>query len=173
MKRILMLLAVLFVATSCGDDDSPTTPADNNHIQYKATLNFANEVAPGGTNAAESAGRGEATIDLNLTRDSAGTITAANFNFRVDLTGFPATTAITLAHIHTGAAGVAGPVLVSAEVSSGQVTLVNGAGTFSRLNITTSVANAQAIMNNPPGFYLNVHSQANPGGVVRGQLVQQ
>ena len=47
-----------------------------------------------------------AHIDFNLTKDAAGAITAATVDFRVDLTGFPATSAITAAHIHTGAAGV-------------------------------------------------------------------
>ena len=50
----------------------------------------------------------------------AGAITAATVDFRVDLTGFPATTTITLAHIHTGAAGVSGGVLVNAAVSAGR-----------------------------------------------------
>ena len=32
---------------------------------------------------------------------------------------------------------------------------------------------AQAIVNNPPGYYFNVHTTANTGGVMRGQLVKQ
>jgi hypothetical protein len=30
----------------------------------------------------------------------------------------------------------------------------------------------QTILNNPAGFYFNVHSTLNPGGVARGQLVR-
>jgi hypothetical protein len=29
-----------------------------------------------------------------------------------------------------------------------------------------------AIMNNPAGYYFNVHTQQNPNGVMRGQLVR-
>ena len=51
--------------------------------------------------------------------------------------------------------------------------LINGAVTLSRLNIAISAVNAQAIINNPAGFYFNVHTSANSGGVMRGQLVKQ
>ena len=94
-------------------------------------------------------------------------------SFRVDVTGFPSTTSITLSHIHTGDANTAGGVLVSANVNPGEVVLVNGAVTYSRLSITTTPAIAQSIINNPAGFYFNVHTAANPSGVMRGQLVKQ
>jgi hypothetical protein len=172
MKRIFLLIAVLLAASACGDDDTPSTPANNNNFQFKATLATANEVPPL-ANAAEAAARGEATIDLVLTRDSAGTITAAVANFRVDMTNFLPTSAIRAAHIHNAPAGQSAGIYVDAGVSPGQVTLTNGVGTFSRLGVTVPVDRAQAILNNPPGFYFNVHSDLNTGGVIRGQLVQQ
>jgi hypothetical protein len=174
MKRLSVILAALAVLAAGCSKDNPVAPADDNHVQFKATLLPANEAPTPITTGPEAAGSGTATIDFTLTRDSAGAITAATVNFRVDVTGFPATTAITAAHIHTGAAGVAGAVLVSTTVNPGEVTLTNGAGTFSRLNVAiTPVSNAQAIINNPAGFYFNVHTQANTGGVMRGQLVKQ
>jgi len=169
MKRAYILLAVLVLAAGCGDSD--TAPAtDDNRAQYTATLLTANEVPPI-PNAAEAGASGMAHIDFNLTKDAAGAITAANIHFRVDLTGFPATSAITAAHIHTGAAGVMGAVLVNTTVAPGQVTLTGGVGTFSRLTIVVDPATAQSIINNPAGFYFNVHTAANTGGVIRGQLV--
>ena len=173
MKRLPVLLAALAVLVSaCSKNDTTTTPADNTHFQFKATLLPANE-APTPVTGVEASGSGVATIDFTLTRDSAGAITGGTANFRVDVTGFPATTAITAAHIHPGAAGVAGGVLLSAVVAPGEVVLTNGAVTFSRLNIAMTATIANQIMNNPPGFYFNVHTAANPGGVMRGQLVQQ
>jgi hypothetical protein len=171
MKRFSVILAALAVlATGCSKNN-PTAPADDNHIQFKATLLPANEVPP--IAGSEAAGSGAATIDFTLTRDSAGAITSGTVNFRVDVTGFPSTTSITAAHIHTGAAGVGGGVLVAADVSPGQVVLTNGAVTFSRLTLPLKAVDAQAIINNPAGFYFNVHTSANPGGVMRGQLVKQ
>ena len=62
---------------------------------------------------------------------------------------------------------------MTADVSVGQVVLTNGAVTFSRLNLALKAVDAQAIINNPAGFYFNIHTSANPGGVMRGQLVKQ
>jgi hypothetical protein len=171
MKRLSIFLAALVLVSSCSK--SPTEPAtDDNHVQFKATLLPANETPP--ISNSENTGSGTATIDFNLTRDSGGAITAVSINYRAELTGFPATTALSAAHIHTGAAGVSGGTVQSSLISPGEVTFTGGAANFSRLNITTvSVANAQAIINNPAGFYFNIHSSANPGGVARGQLVKQ
>ena len=175
MKRLtvfpVLVVALAVFAASCSKNDNSVAPADNTHFQYKATLLPANEVPP--IAGAEAIGSGVATIDFTLTRDSAGAITGGTANFRVDVTGFPATTAITAAHIHPGAAGVAGGVLLSAVVAPGEVVLTNGAVTFSRLNVAMTAIIANQITINPPGFYFNVHSVANPGGVMRGQLVQQ
>jgi hypothetical protein len=174
MKRLPLLMAMLAVFASSCSKDNPTTPAvDDNHVQFKATLLPANEVAPNTVTGPEASGSGTATIDFTLVKDSAGAITSGTVNFRVDVTGFPATTAITAAHIHTGAAGVSGGVLVTADVSQGQVVLTNGAVTFSRLNLALKAVDAQAIINNPAGFYFNVHTQAFTQGVMRGQLVKQ
>jgi len=177
MKRFsiipVLTVAMAVLAASCSKDNPTTPAADDNHVQFKATLLPANEVAPNIVTGPEAAGSGTATIDFNLVKDAAGAITSGTVNFRVDVTGFPATTAITLSHIHTGAAGVSGGVLVSADVSPGQVVLTNGAVTYSRLNLVLKPVDAQAIINNPAGFYFNVHTAAFPQGVMRGQLVKQ
>jgi hypothetical protein len=115
-------------------------------------------------------------MDFNITRDASGAITAAVVNFTVTMQGFPASTVVNIAHIHTGATGVAGPILISTSVVPGEVTLSGGAGSFSRVAVavpTPTAANMQAILDNPAGFYFNVHTAANPGGVMRGQLVKQ
>ncbi len=67
----------------------------------------------------------------------------------------------TLAHIHTGAAGVAGPPVVTLNVN----TLTNG----SVQNVPANVISA--IVSNPAGHYVNVHTAEFPEGAVRGQLV--
>jgi len=171
MKRALVLVSALVLVAGCSDSDTPPAANDDNRAQFTANLLSANEVPPI-PNPAEAGASGTAHIDFHLTKDAAGTITAATVDFRVDLAGFPSTSAITAAHIHPGAAGTSGGVLVTADVSAGQVTLTNGVGTFTRINLPITAANAQAIINNPPGFYFNVHTAANTGGVIRGQLVR-
>ena len=87
-------------------------------------------------------------------------------------TGFPNGTALTAAHIHPGAAGVAGGVLLSTGLTPGDnVVLTNGTGTFTKTGVPPkSVADLQSILSNPAGFYFNVHTTVNPAGAVRGQL---
>jgi CHRD domain len=68
--------------------------------------------------------------------------------------------AIAAAHIHTGVAGVAGPVFVA---------LPNTATTVAGC-VTATPAQAQSILAAPNSFYFNVHTAASPGGAMRGQL---
>lgn len=72
---------------------------------------------------------------------------------------------ITNSHIHTGAEGVAGGVLVGLVTES--ATFVDGR---LRGTITIPAETGDAIAANPAGFYVNVHTTDFPGGAVRGQL---
>jgi len=166
---VLALAACVFAA-GCGSD-TPTTPSQPNTITFTSALSPANEV-PAISNA-EQSGRGTATIRFNLTRDGAGAIQSGTILFHYDLTGFPAGTTINLSHIHPGAAGVNGGVLVSTGQSAATALgLPNGSGSY-EITATTDAATLQSIIDNPANFYFNVHSSLNPGGVARGQLVKQ
>ncbi len=173
MKRLITLAAALALATGCGSSKSPTSPSNPNQVKFSVDMRPANEV-PAITNA-EAGGIGTATITMNLTRDAAGAITAANADFTVTLTNFPANTPVTAAHIHPGAAGATGGALVNLGIGSGEIVLANGSGTFTKTGITSNLdpARAQDIINNPASYYFNVHSTLNPGGFARGQLVKQ
>ncbi len=61
-------------------------------------------------------------------------------------------------HIHTGAAGVPGGVLIALP------------GTWSG-STTASATDISNIIANPAGFYVNVHTTDYPGGAIRGQMV--
>jgi CHRD domain len=172
MKR-LSLFAVALALVAAGCSKSSTTPSTTpTKPTFTAALSAANEVPP--ITNAESGGRGDATITFDGPRDANGNFTGpVAVTFVVNLNGFPANTPINIAHIHTGAAGATGSVLVATTLAAGQVVLSSaGTGSF------TSVANgvlpdvAQGIVNNPAGFYFNAHSTLNAGGVVRGQLVK-
>jgi hypothetical protein len=176
MKRLavaLLALTVAFVSAAC-DDDNPTTP--DNSVTFTAQLSPANEVPP--VTDAEATGSGTVTIRIDLTRDSAGTITAATANFTVNLTGFPGTTQIILAHIHGPASpGSTAGVKIDTGITAGQITLTNGAASFTRngIPVTAPVLTTELpdMIANPSSYYFNVHSQLHGSGVVRGTLAKQ
>jgi CHRD domain-containing protein len=166
MKRVSLAVVLAVLAAGCGS--SSTAPSNPANPTFTATLLPANEVPP--ITNAEKGASGTATITLVLTPPT-GTLTSAVGTAVVNLTGFPAGSVITLAHIHTGAAGVPGGVFVGFVPPPGSVTLTNGAGSFTQTqNLTAD--QATSIMTNPGGFYFNVHTALNPVGVMRGQLVR-
>jgi hypothetical protein len=59
--------------------------------------------------------------------------------------------------------------VVNTGLVAGEVALTNGAGSFHK-TVSVDGAVAQSVVNNPPVFYFNVHSTANPGGVLRAQM---
>ena len=167
----VLALAASVAAAGCGSD-SPSTPSQPTTVVFTAALLPSNE-APSPVTNAEASGRGTATITFNLTRDSAGAIQSGTILFRYDLTAFPAGTTINLSHIHTGASGVAGPILIgTGQTSATALGLPAGAGSY-EITATSDAATLQSIIDNPANFYFNVHSSLNPGGVARGQLVKQ
>ena len=175
MKRYAMIVAVAILGAACGSD-SPSSPSNNqpNTMVFTAALSAANEI-PVITNADANA-RGTGTFTLNLTRDSAGTITDATGTFVYNLTGFPAGTTIRATHIHEGGPAIgSGQVVIDTGLTAANaITLNDGTltgQTFS--NRPVGAALAQQIIANPNGYYFNVHSGLNPGGAVRAQLVKQ
>jgi hypothetical protein len=171
MTRVSIFAVMLGLAAAGGCDKAKPTPSDPTQFTFTAQLLPSNEV-PLVVNS-EASGSGTATITLNVTRDSTSAITGGTANFVVNLTGFPATTSFTMAHIHEAVAGVAGPIKVNTGLASGEVTLTNGAGSFTKNNINVTAADANGMVNTPANFYFNVHTVANGPGVARGQLVKQ
>jgi filamentous hemagglutinin family protein len=173
MKRYV-LVGIAVLAAACGSS-SPSSPSNTNPntVVFTAALSPANEVPPV-TNADQS-GSGTGTFRLDLTRDGSGAITAAKGTFVYSLSNFPANSQIILTHIHTGGPGVNGsPIVNSGLTAATAVQMPNGSvtnQTFS--NIDVSPANAQLIIDNPNGFYFNVHTALNAGGAARAQLVRQ
>jgi CHRD domain-containing protein len=136
----------------------------------------SNEVPPI-TNADQNA-KGNATITFHLTRDGSGTITAATVDYVYSLNSFPSGTVIRATHIHEGGPSIAGGVVLDSGLTPATaITLPDGSTnniTFNGLtNFVGGISLIQRIIDNPNGFYFNVHSNLNPGGAVRAQLVRQ
>ena len=172
MKRYV-LIGMTILAAACGSKSPAAPSAPPNTIVFTAALSAANEVPPI-TNADTNA-RGTGTFTLNLTRDSAGTITDATGTFVYNLTGFPAGTTIRATHIHEGGPTISGGVVIDTGLTAANaITLNDGTlsgQTFSNRPVGAGLA--QQIIANPNGYYFNVHSGVNPGGAVRAQLVKQ
>jgi hypothetical protein len=100
---------------------------------------------PGG----DASGTGSATITIDPTAS------------KVCYTLTTSLTDAQMAHIHKGAAGQSGPVVVPfADLSGGKT---QGCAT-----VSADVANA--LLANPADYYVNVHTPSYPGGAIRGQL---
>jgi hypothetical protein len=165
MKKLVVLGCL--VAAGCGSDN-PTGPTTTDTV-FSVALSAANEVPP--VSNAEAAATGMATITFHVTRDAAGTLTAATVDFAVTLANFPAGSTARLAHIHTAPAGVSGPVLIDTGLSpSAAVPMPAGTGSFSFSGVQVTIENASAVLADPAGYYFNVHSVLNGAGAVRGQL---
>lgn len=167
MKRAALAIVLAFAATACGSSTTaPSTPANPT---FTMALSPANETPP--ITNAESVASGNVTITFVTTKDASGAVTSATATAVVNLQGFPAGSTITAAHIHTGATGVSGGVLI--PFPPGSVTLTNGGGTFTASATPPPTADQVTnILNNPAGFYFNVHTALNGGGVMRAQLVR-
>ena len=174
MNRFVMIALILMFAVSC--DDSPTSPSDPNVARFTAILLPGNEVPPV-TNADRTAS-GTMELTMTVTRDAAQAITGATYDFTIHMTGFPAGTRLTGAHIHAGSAGNNTPVVVGVPLTADEQTLATGQATITKTGLSSSSATvpaasvASTIFNNPAGNYFNVHTSVNPGGAIRGQLVR-
>lgn len=146
MKHLLnfiITLLLISVFTSCSKSDPAPTP--NPNVTFLATLNGANEVP-----ANASTATGSATLTFNTTTKILGITVTHNI------------VAPTAAHIHKAAAGVNGSVIFGFTSATSPITYTSVA-----LDATQE-ADLNANL-----YYVNVHTAANPGGEIRGQLIKQ
>ncbi len=135
-------------------------------IPFRAILSSANESAQ-----PPAAATGAATVWLHLVRDSKNFVVSGSVDATVSY-NFPAAGTATAMHIHKGAAGVDGPIVLPFTLAR---TDVSGAGTFptAQTNFPSSAVTLDTIngiLADPSQFYFNVHSTDAPAGVMRGQL---
>ena len=163
MKRLVLVSVLALAIAGCGGSSNNGNPGGPSNITvFTVQLSALNEVPP--VSNAENTARGTAVITINSQSNT--------IDFSVSLNSFPTTSALTAAHIHPGAAGVNGGVIVNTGLTAANApSLSSGSATFSFTGITPASADTVAqILANPQNFYFNVHSTANGGGAVRGQL---
>ena len=73
------------------------------------------------------------------------------------------------AHIHKGASGVNGPIVVDLKATA-KSTWKGTSPRVAQKCVAAKASVVSAIRRNPSGYYANVHTPKNPGGAARGQL---
>jgi hypothetical protein len=140
MKHALLIAPLLLAGATM-----PLTAAWADTVKLGATMNGASETPPGD---ADGAGAFAAEVDTEK-GDFCYTITSTKI------------AAPTMAHVHTGAAGVAGPPVIT----------IDPKGSDECVAVEPDVL--KAIVANPAGYYVNVHNAEFPGGAIRGQLMKK
>ncbi len=130
---------------------------------FKLNLKPSQEVPPIKDLRADA--RGSVTFDLE--RSSAGAITSGEVIFYFNYS-FPGSVNITGLHIHLGAKGTNGAVVVSSGVAP--FTDSDGQGNITTVVTGASPATLQAILDNTRNYYVNLHTNVNPGGALREQM---
>jgi len=120
------------------------------------------------------AASGTAVLYAHAMRNAQGQIVSGSVDFVIYHT-FPDTPTVTGLHVHTGAAGVNGPVVINTGITGAANVMPPARGVIERqAQVLASDANAVAALRemfeNPQGYYANLHTTAYPGGAIRGQL---
>lgn len=172
MKRLSIgVIAALALAACGGGQASPTplattaaaatpAPTQQTSFTFTAALRSSEEVPPIAN--AESGCTGTATVTLDKSANKG--------KLEAELSGCPATAEPTIMHIHRAAKGANGAVVVNSGLVAGEWKLTAGAGKITKDIATIDAALLNEIIATPAAFYYNVHTKANGGGVVRGQL---
>ena len=176
MKRLtLLVLALSLFSSGCDEVLAPVAPTGL--VTLVSQISGSQEVPPAAAPEAASAG----SLSVTMTPSGGGAYVAS---FTFQLSGFvkagvlPAPldsgSVIVAGHIHVGAAGVVGAPVVPLPISqSAPIVTPTGGVLLTISNVAVPSDVASAILANPSGYYFNLHSALNPGGVVRGQLIRQ
>lgn len=166
MKRAHVVVSALLAGTLmlvAVGSATAKKPALSATPVFKLNLRPSQEVPP--IKGLRASAVGSVTFDLE--RSSSGAITSGEVVFYFNYS-FPGSTNITGLHIHQGAKGTNGPVVVSSNVAS--FTDADGQGNVTTVVTGTSPSVLQAILDNPRGYYVNLHTSVNPGGALREQM---
>lgn len=162
MQRIGMVLGILVLFSAALRGDTTETQ------YFSAAVSPANEEpAITGDNSS-----GQAIITAVVRRNDSGNIVSGTIYFDVNYTfGGPVT--ITGLHIHQGGAGINGPIRFDTGITPDATVNAEGTGNIFRVVEVTGGAALTALsplLADPAGFYLNLHTAAHTGGLMRGQL---
>jgi len=137
-RKLTIVLSTVALALLLG-----TAGAAGGQQEIKITLNGKQEVPP-----VETSASGSGTITISSDKSVSGSITTSG------LTSFAA-------HIHQGAAGTNGAVIIPLVKTSDNVWTVPAGAKLTDAQYKSFLAGE---------LYINVHSAAHKGGEIRGQI---
>jgi hypothetical protein len=150
--RSAFAMAVAAVASvGCGSDSGGSEPSA---LRFRAVLNGASHVIPVPTGAV---GTADFTADSGVVTF---TLTALQIN------------EVMASHIHMGDSGIEGGVVVplfEPSAPTGQVSGTLATGTITGAGMSITLDSLLVLMSGGH-VYVNVHTVANPGGEIRGQI---
>jgi hypothetical protein len=171
MKRMLIgtlalvaLVALAAVSAAGGTETKKGKPSLSATPVFKLNLKPSQEVPR--VEGLKASASGHVTFDL--TRNSSGAITSGEvifyFNYR-----FPGAVQISGLHIHLGAKGTNGDIVVDSGTSEPLDT--DGQGNVTKV-VTATPTILQAILDNTRNYYVNLHTTtpAHPAGALRAQM---
>ena len=108
------------------------------------------------------------SVTFDLERSSTGAIISGEVIFYFNYS-FPGSVTINGLHIHQAPKGSVVPTFV---VNSGVSSIIDLDGKGNVTTVVTGVtpATLDAILDNPRGYYVNLHTSANPTGALREQM---
>jgi CHRD domain-containing protein len=190
---LLRIAAVgLLTVTACGGGTEATTPTTRSSplvatrdptpavqpptlgtFVMVADLRSAAQVPP--ITDAEASCTGQAEFVLRAKLDPAGKITGATAQFSFFVNTCPASTKVTLTHIHQGPPGQNGIAKIDSGLTATEPMAVRGGEIGFNVQdvVVADLALVTDIIANPASYYMDVHSVQHPDGLLRGQLAHR
>lgn len=164
MRTLCVLVCLLFVPLGASADTFST------HYFQAALSPSAETPQP----ISVSMASGASLVRIHIRRSDTGEFMQAAVDFDTTLTVVQEQNLVNM-HIHRGAAGVGGPVVIDSVFGSPIPVEAGGTARIIRQFIVAAdnangIDTIEALLANPEGYYVNVHSSAHPPGVARGQL---
>src|SRR6516165_913099 len=165
MRKICVLVLLGLCAASYAFADT------QDNAVFRTQMLPDNEVPP----IAAPGNSANATINVHVTRDDKGNVNAATVTFDIDYTIASALT-FTGLHIHNAPSGQNGPVVIGTDLSgTNTVSAAQGSGKITRavnyaVTDTNGIKFVTGLLATPENYYVNIHTTANPGGLMRGQF---
>ena len=161
-RRLVFLLVSLAILTFAIEIKAETLTAT-------VPLTPGAEVNPNPPAPANATGYTNLTVEVN--RDGAGNIVGGVVTFQTFFNFPPGPVTITGHHIHEGSATANGPVVINPSLNVPTV-FPNGSGMVTIQATGFDLAVFRRLIANPSRFYVNLHTNFNPAGAIRGQLTR-